>query len=220
MVVTPWLYIAQTGALLEVIHSMLRFVSSPLATTATQVRAAAAPRRAGGARGVRSHAPARSYAGPGCDSQVASRIVVLWGVAYMCDDGSCRRAPFFALMVASWTLVELVRYAFYAWKEVVGSEDGVPAALRWLRYSLFLVLYPLGISGEIGTIVYSRDYFLAGGRGPDSVLPMSGELYAMLLLVLLSLYVPGSPYMYLHMWGQRSKKLGGGKPKADKPKRS
>lgn len=43
-------------------------------------------------------------------------------------------------------MVEIPRYLFYALKEV---QDKVFFPIFWLRYSLFMVLYPSGISGEL-----------------------------------------------------------------------
>lgn len=41
--------------------------------------------------------------------------------------------------------VEVVRYSFYA-LHILGS---VPTGLLWCRYSFFILLYPLGASGEL-----------------------------------------------------------------------
>ena len=54
-------------------------------------------------------------------------------------------------MVASWSAIEIVRYVFYAFK--LASDKSMPYPLFWLRYSLFMVLYPSGITGEILQIV-------------------------------------------------------------------
>ena len=66
-------------------------------------------------------------------------------------------SPYVALCVGSWALVEVPRYSFFAVKELVGGkENDVPYVLFWLRYSLFAVLYPTGITGEILTFVIVR----------------------------------------------------------------
>lgn len=65
-------------------------------------------------------------------------------------------------MVGSWALVEVPRYLFYAVKEVTEKVipkvqcrfiHQVPFPLFWLRYNLFVVLYPSGITGEIFQIL-------------------------------------------------------------------
>jgi len=122
------LKIVQTAALLEVVHALLRMVRSPVFTTGMQV---------------------------------ASRLLVLWGISHVSPPSQVHWA--FALMAFSWSLVEVPRYGFYIWKLLVDSDpaptpkgappaaktpSNVPYWLTWLRYSLFIVLYPTGITGE------------------------------------------------------------------------
>ena len=53
-------------------------------------------------------------------------------------------------MVLSWALVEVPRYAFYMAAIITGdATKKTPYPLFWLRYSLFAVLYPTGIFGEL-----------------------------------------------------------------------
>ena len=47
-------------------------------------------------------------------------------------------------MVLAWSLTEVIRYSFYACA-LLGKE---PYPLLYLRYTTFLVLYPLGASSE------------------------------------------------------------------------
>jgi very-long-chain (3R)-3-hydroxyacyl-CoA dehydratase len=51
-------------------------------------------------------------------------------------------------LLLAWSLTEVVRYAFYACKEV-GTP---PYILSWLRYTTFIVLYPLGVSSELAMV--------------------------------------------------------------------
>lgn len=73
---------------------------------------------------------------------VLSRLAVLWGIVHVAPPAQVHWA--FALMAISWSLVEVPRYVFYLWKLVSNS---VPYWLLWVRYSLFIVLYPTGITG-------------------------------------------------------------------------
>ncbi len=57
-----------------------------------------------------------------------------------------QQSYFLALAASSWGLVEVPRYLFYA----LNLVNAVPYPLFWLRYSLFAVLYPTGITGELG----------------------------------------------------------------------
>ena len=53
-------------------------------------------------------------------------------------------------MVGSWSVVEIIRYSFYAIGLV--NKAMIPKSLFWLRYSAFIVLYPSGISGAIPSL--------------------------------------------------------------------
>jgi hypothetical protein len=48
--------------------------------------------------------------------------------------------PSLHAMLFAWCITEVVRYGYFALKQV-GVES---RALTWLRYSLFIVLYPIG----------------------------------------------------------------------------
>lgn len=123
--------------------------------------------------------------------QVASRLAVLWGVAHFSAQGQQHWA--FSLMVASWGLVEVPRYLFYA----VSDNTEPPAFMVWIRYSLFLILYPTGITGEIGTILSSLADIKAD---PKLSYPLPNPYNAVfdlhtVLLFTLVLYIPGSYIM-------------------------
>jgi very-long-chain (3R)-3-hydroxyacyl-CoA dehydratase len=53
-------------------------------------------------------------------------------------------------MILSWSITEVVRYAFYACN-LLGKE---PYLLFYLRYTTFYVLYPLGAASE-AFLIYS-----------------------------------------------------------------
>ena len=67
---------------------------------------------------------------------------------------SAQTSIFFAMACTSWGLVEVPRYLFYA----LNLVDAVPYPLFWLRYSLFAILYPTGITGELGCMYYAGLY--------------------------------------------------------------
>ncbi|CUG90501.1 tyrosine phosphatase, putative [Bodo saltans] len=149
------LLVTQSLAGLEILHSFLRLVPSPIMSTFMQV---------------------------------FSRYAVMWGYTYVFAEAQAHWSLY--LMVTSWSLVEVPRYLFYA----VNLLGSVPFPLFWLRYTLFAILYPTGISGEILQIVTSLP-----------VLLRTSVPCWYLSLFLLSLYLPGSPFMFLHMVTQRKK---------------
>ena len=132
--------------------------------------------------------------------QVMSRFAVLWGYLFVFE--RCQSHWSFILMATSWSLVEVPRYLFYA----VNLLGQVPFPRFWLRYSLFAILYPTGISGELLQIWVAL---------PD-VLRISAAWWYFTLF-LLFLYVPGSPFMFTHMLAQRKKSF---KSRAEKLKPS
>lgn len=101
------------------------------------------------------------------------------------------------LMILSWSSVEVPRYAFYVAALLKGdATKGTPYPLFWLRYSLFAVLYPTGITGEVTV-------FLAAAGDDDFVAmfgPVAVTFYAMVLPVV---YFFGSPFMIMNMAGNR-----------------
>ena len=51
-------------------------------------------------------------------------------------------------MLIAWSVTEVIRYGFF----VFNLRGEVPAALTWLRYNTFYVLYPLGIGSEMALV--------------------------------------------------------------------
>ena len=95
---------------------------------------------------------------------------------------------------------------------------GLKASLLvFLRYTLFIGLYPLGVTGELLCIFQAASK--AGETGRWSY-PMpnkfnfSFSFQFFLLLVMLS-YLPIFPQLYLHMFAQRKKVLSPAVKKSD-----
>ena len=164
------LKIAQTTALLEIVHAMTGLVRSSVFTTFLQV---------------------------------TSRIFLLWAI---CDLVPESRSDWgFALMILSWCAVEIPRYLFYALKEL----NAVPYILTWIRYSLFMVLYPSGISGELlcatAALPFIKEREIWTLRMPNQYnFPFD---YYYFCIFALFVYIPGSPVLYSHMLKLRSKML-------------
>lgn len=136
--------------------------------------------------------------------QIASRIFVTWGVLYSFPQ--VRDHWLVTSLILSWGITEVIRYSFFALKEIFGSA---PRFLLWLRYTTFYILYPTGISSEAGLIFVALKYMKETGLYN---LPMPNKLnfafdyyYASILIIFA--YLPGSPGMYSHMIRQRKKAL-------------
>ncbi|KAI9035520.1 protein tyrosine phosphatase-like domain-containing protein [Aspergillus affinis] len=133
--------------------------------------------------------------------QVASRLLVVWGVMYLFGGdivGSVEKGAQtgdfgFLGCLTAWGVTECIRYGFFA-LQVLGT--GVPGWWTWLRYNTFYILYPLGITSECVLVV--------------KALAPAGELeplYRWFLIAVLGIYVPGSYILYTHMIAQRKKVL-------------
>ncbi|KAK3598623.1 hypothetical protein CHS0354_037573 [Potamilus streckersoni] len=177
--IAPMLYIFQTAAVLEILHSVTGIVRSNPVLTAFQVY---------------------------------SRVFVLWAVLYSVP--VVHNAISVVLLVLAWSITEVIRYAFYVFS-LVGE---VPYVLQWCRYSFFIILYPVGVTGELLSILnglpYVRSYKLYFLELPNAF-NISFNFYYFLIITML-LYIPIFPQLYLHMFAQRKKVVGGdGKPKTD-----
>ncbi|CAN0213630.1 unnamed protein product [Ectocarpus sp. 4 AP-2014] len=79
--------------------------------------------------------------------QVSSRIVLVWGFMWAVPSTQGQLGSM--LCITSWACVEIPRYLFYTF----GVLKSSPYPLFYLRYSLFAVLYPTGIAGEVMTML-------------------------------------------------------------------
>ncbi|OZJ05315.1 hypothetical protein BZG36_01543 [Bifiguratus adelaidae] len=150
----------QTAALLEVLHSLLGFVKSPIITTLIQV---------------------------------ASRIMLVWGVVNLYPVAEVRQSPFYSSMMISWGVTECIRYAYYG-LNLLGT---VPSILLWCRYTFFYILYPTGAGSEAVLLWIST-------RFAEKLI---GQWYYYFCWVVLATYPPGFYTMYTHMIGQRKRYL-------------
>lgn len=127
--------------------------------------------------------------------QVASRfftVALLWWLPESLVIGL---GPYsgFQLITIAWGITEVIRAAYYT----AGLMTWPTRSLSFLRYNLFIVLYPIGLIGELMvmfSVMEHRHYnFDVAG-------------WAMVAVGLM--YVIFFPKMYGHMLKQRSKKLG------------
>ena len=82
--------------------------------------------------------------------------------------------------------------------------------LTWLRYTLFIVLYPLGAGSEL-LCIYKAFPDMAFFKPYDIELPniynFTFKFQYLVVLIVLS-YIPGFPQLYYYMFSQRKKVLG------------
>lgn len=123
--------------------------------------------------------------------QIASRLFVVWLPAYWMELGEVTPLGY-SLIAIAWTLSDLTRYIYY----VCGLLGRTPYVITWLRYTLFLVLYPMGTLGEMYLISKASVAFAE-----------LGVWYRWIMLAILAVYPFGFLFMYTHMLKQRSKHL-------------
>jgi len=143
--------------------------------------------------------------------QVGSRVAVVCGVVLATE--SARLGAGLPLAMLAWCITEIIRYSTYSFT-LVGS---VPYVLKYLRYTTFIVLYPIGITGEL-LCIWAAQGEVGKGNLYSLSLPNKYNFifnYQHVLWFLMSLYIPLFPQLYLHMFGQRKKALGNGKGKSN-----
>ncbi|EJW03773.1 hypothetical protein EDEG_01929 [Edhazardia aedis USNM 41457] len=117
-------------------------------------------------------------------TQLASRLFIIWYVCMFRGVLSSRQISLpkiyifknhFALMGFCWFISDCIRYAFYTLRS---------GWLRWLRYNLFIILYPLGVAMEM----FLSFKMISSFNG---------------FLVVAVLWAVGFPFLYGHMIKQR-----------------
>lgn len=102
-------------------------------------------------------------------------------------------------LLLAWGITEVIRYPFYAMKEL----GEVPFALTWLRYTTFIVLYPLGVSSELAMVWLALPELRRTGvwSAPmPNVLNFDFHYHTLCFLVMLA-YAPGVLLsLALSMW--------------------
>jgi very-long-chain (3R)-3-hydroxyacyl-CoA dehydratase len=167
---TVLLYIFQSMAVLEILHSFSGLVRANPTTTLVQVISRV--------QLILVHAVSE-------DAQVSSGLIP---------------------MILAWGMVEVIRYLYLA----LNMLDMAPGWLHWLRYSLFYVLYPLGVYGEM-KVLYDALPYLESSRIFSVELPnewnFSFSFSSYVWVLIYVIYLPGLYVQYTHMMRQRSKAL-------------
>ena len=171
------LQVTQSLAALEIVHSLLGLVRSPVLTTAIQV---------------------------------SSRLFIVWGITHIAPPTQTTLG--FTLAALSWATVEPPRYLYYTLSLLYASPAAIPHPLTWLRYSLFMLLYPTGITGEVWCVLAALPWLARHPHVLSLDMPNQWNFafsYWWYCVAVLALYVPGSPFMVQLMWNQRKKVLSG-----------
>ena len=145
-------------------------------------------------------------------SQVLSRVALVFVSSSF---STARDSLFFTTMIFAWSLTEVIRYSYYALYKSPLSNSFLVKALTYLRYTLFYVLYPIGVASELTLVYKAVEHILINHLPvtfPVAFLnsdPHYTTYFAYFLICNSLLYVPGFPMLYMYMINQRSKVLGG-----------
>ncbi|OIT37406.1 PREDICTED: very-long-chain (3R)-3-hydroxyacyl-CoA dehydratase 2 [Nicotiana attenuata] len=112
-----------------------------------------------------------------------------------------QESPSVFMTFLAWSLSEVIRYSHYA-LSCIGSP---PYFITYLRYTAFILLYPVGIGpGEMWLMYQALPFIKKRNLYADS-LPFS---YCNFVKVLLLVYPFLWLNLYLHLFKQRRSKLG------------
>ncbi|XP_051134567.1 uncharacterized protein LOC127253834 [Andrographis paniculata] len=111
-----------------------------------------------------------------------------------------QQSPSVFITFLSWSLSEIIRYSFYA-LNCMGTS---PKWITFIRYNAFIVLYPIGLSGEMW-LMYKALPIVKDRNLYTNMLPFS---YYNFLAALLFCYPFLWMKLYLYLFKQRATKLG------------
>ncbi|KAM3876593.1 very-long-chain (3R)-3-hydroxyacyl-CoA dehydratase-like [Diretmus argenteus] len=134
--------------------------------------------------------------------EVARRNVILFVIFGSLEDMQNKPVVFFVFYL--WSTVEIFRYPFY----MLACIDTDWRLLTWLRYSIWIPLYPLGVLAEAVAVIQSlpifdetRLYSIPLPKALGQSLSFSYTLQFYLLLMFLGLFVN-----FRHLYKQRKRR--------------
>lgn len=206
--VRPILLWAQTAAVLEIGHAFFGIVKSPVALTFFQVFS-----REWTLWVMLVLTPETRVANVDAIGAVVNAVVPSWAAARV--EVPIKMDVNAKTLCIAWGVTEVVRYLFYFFR-VLNPKREPPKVLVWLRYTLFLVLYPLGVASELALAHASLEP-LAKSKILD-VLQMPNAINVSLhgptlMRVFMCCYLPLWPLLFSYMLKQRRKVLGATKRK-------
>ncbi|XP_072507736.1 very-long-chain (3R)-3-hydroxyacyl-CoA dehydratase 1 isoform X1 [Notamacropus eugenii] len=118
--------------------------------------------------------------------QVSSRIFMVWLITHSIKP--IQNEDSVVLFLVAWTVTEITRYSFYTFNLL----NHLPYFIKWARYNFFIILYPVGVVGELLTIYAALPYVKKTGmfslRLPNKY-NVSFDYYSFLLITMAS-YIP------------------------------
>ncbi|CRL02072.1 CLUMA_CG015096, isoform A [Clunio marinus] len=144
--------------------------------------------------------------------QISGRAFILFAMIEHEPRMMTKPVVFYLFII--WGVIEIVRYPYYL-SQLLKFEMGL---LTWLRYSLWIPLYPLGVLCEGIIILRNIPYFEETKRltvAMPNKWNMSFHMPTFMYIYLIFLILPGIYFVMTHMQTIRTKKLGGQRSKLD-----
>ncbi|XP_050443447.1 very-long-chain (3R)-3-hydroxyacyl-CoA dehydratase hpo-8-like [Adelges cooleyi] len=135
--------------------------------------------------------------------QVLSRVSIVAALVFIPETSD---SPGLPLALTAWCFAEITRYSYYAFN-IIGF---IPYIITWARYTFFIILYPLGVTGEL-LVYWSSLGYVERTKMWSVELPNRFNFAFSLwtaISILMFIYIPLFPQMYMHMVYQRRKVLG------------
>ena len=134
--------------------------------------------------------------------QIIGRIIIVLILQFF--ESAVSKGYF--LIYFAWSMVEIVRYTYYIMNLLQKDffKFNIPYILIWCRYSFFVVLYPIGVSGEMITVWNAKKDF-------NKYILYQTDKYtfsaADLIYPIWIFYIPALIYLYGYLFKQRKKVL-------------
>ncbi|KAJ8252270.1 hypothetical protein COCON_G00215820 [Conger conger] len=143
--------------------------------------------------------------------QVVGRNVILFVIFGSLEEMQNKAVVFFVFYL--WSIIEIFRYPFY----MLACIDTQWKMLTWLRYTIWMPLYPLGVLAEAVAVIQSlpifdetRLYSIPLPRALGQSLSFSYILQIYLVLMFLGLFIN-----FRHLYKQRRRRFRSKKRKAN-----
>lgn len=136
--------------------------------------------------------------------QVSGRNLVLFGVIN--SEPRLQDKPIILCLFLVWSAVELIRYPYY----IITLVKREISWLTWLRYSVWVILYPLGFMCEGLVLLISLSHFEESKRytiGMPNKWNFTFNMVIFLKMYMTFVLLPGLYIVMRHMQSLRTKKL-------------
>ncbi|KAG5893047.1 hypothetical protein JTB14_014827 [Gonioctena quinquepunctata] len=137
--------------------------------------------------------------------QIAGRLFVLF--LNMETEPRIQKMPVVYYLFLSWSAIEIIRYPYYV-TQLYRKENKL---LTWIRYSAWIILYPIGFTCE-GMVLFRNLVFVEESKKWSIPLPnslnFSFHYSTFLRIYLLFIMIPGMYTLMKHMHKTRKQKLG------------